>query len=259
MTIRALIVEDEPLAIDRLRTCLAYASELDLIGEARDGVTAVKMIDRFKPDLVFLDIQLPLLSGLDVLRSVQYSPAIIFTTAHNDYAVSAFEWGAFDYLLKPFDKERVALALSRFQERSGLSDGGTALADRLDTTESRGAIRRFFVKQRGVTIPIDAESIIAILAEGDYCRVHLEDESHLVHLPLREFENRLSPEHFRRVHRSALINIAKVVRIEASGRGANVIMQSGVIVPASRSGLTQLKDLVSLSLGDRFGSLTEKF
>ena len=85
MTIRALIVEDEPLAIDRLRSCLAYASELDLIGEARDGAAAVEMIDRFKPDLVFLDIQLPIFSGFDVLRSVEYRPAIIFTTAHNEY------------------------------------------------------------------------------------------------------------------------------------------------------------------------------
>ncbi|ADW71625.1 LytR/AlgR family response regulator transcription factor [Granulicella tundricola] len=243
MTIRALIVEDEPLAIDRLRSCLAYASELDLVGEARNGAAAVEMIDRFKPDLVFLDIQLPILSGFEVLRSVEYRPAVIFTTAHDEYAVPAFEWGAFDYLLKPFDKERVALALSRFQERSGLSDGGVALVERLDTMESKGALQRFFVKQRGVTIPVDSEHIVAILAEGDYCRVHLENENHLVHLPLREFENRLSSVLFRRVHRSALINIAKVVRIEASGRGANVSMQGGVTAPASRSGLAQLKSL----------------
>ncbi len=201
------------------------------------------MIGRFKPDLVFLDIQLPLLLGFDVLRSIEYNPAVIFTTAHNEYAVSAFEWGDFDYLLEPFDRERVALALSRFQERSGLSEGATALADRLDTTESEGVIRRFFVKQRGITVPVDVESIIAILAEGDYCRVQMEDESHFIHLPLREFENRLSPEHFRRVHRSALINIAKVVRIEAAGRVANVSMQGGLTVPASRSGLAQLKKL----------------
>ncbi len=243
MKIRALIVEDEPLAVDRLRACLAYASDLDLVGEARDGISAVEMIDRFKPDLVFLDIQLPLLSGFEVLRSVQHNPAIIFTTAHNEYAVPAFEWGAFDYLLKPFDKERVALALSRFGERSGLSDAGAALADRLDTTESKGAIQRFFVKSKGVTIPIDAERIIAILAEGDYCRVHLEHESHLVHLPLREFKNRLNPQTFRRVHRSALINIARVIRIEAAGRRANVSMQGGMVVPASRSGLAQLNIL----------------
>lgn len=243
MTIRALIVEDEPLAIDRLRTCLAYASEVDLIGEARDGQTAVAMIDRLEPDLVFLDIQLPAFSGFEVLRSAKCHPAVIFTTAHDEYAISAFEWGAFDYLLKPFAKERVALALNRFQERSRLPDNGAVIADRLEITESKGPIRRFFVKQRGLTIPIDAEKIVAILAEGDYCRVHLEGESHLVHLPLREFEHRLNPEHFRRVHRSALINTAMVLRIEGAGRGAHIFMRDGLLVSASRSGLGQLNDL----------------
>jgi two-component system LytT family response regulator len=243
MTIRALIVEDEPLAIDRLRACLSYLSDLEVIGEARDGATAVAQIDRFRPDLVFLDIQLPLLSGFDVLRSVVYRPAIIFTTAHNAYAVSAFEWGAFDYLVKPFDKERVAVAVCRYRQRSGLSDTGAALAERLDATESNTSIRRFFVKQRGVTIPIDTENIIAILAEGDYCRVHLQNENHLVHLPLREFARRLTSELFLRIHRSALINTSKVLQIAPAGRGAQVTMQTGLIVPASRPGAAQLKAL----------------
>ena len=206
MTIRALIVEDEPLAIDRLRVCLSYIDDLELVGEARDGSTAVGHINRFKPDLVFLDIQLPLLSGFEVLRSVQHCPAVIFTTAHNEYAVSAFEWGAFDYLLKPFDRERVALAFARFHERSGLADTGMTLADRLETAQTKGAIRRFFVKERGVSLPIHTEHITAILAEGDYCRVHVAGGTHLVHLPLREFEKRLAPEIFLRIHRSVLIN-----------------------------------------------------
>lgn len=241
LTIRALVVEDEPLAVDRLRACLSYACDLELVGEAKDGVTAVALIDRFKPDLVFLDVQLPLLSGFDVLRSVQHRPAVIFATAHNEYAVSAFEWGAFDYLLKPFDQERVALAIQRFVKRSGFSEDGEALAERLDTTENKGAIRRFFVKQKGVTIPVDAEAIVAIIAEGDYCRVHLDCESHLVHLPLREFEKRLTPNLFTRVHRSALVNTGKVIRIEAAGRGAQVTLQNGLVIPASRAGLAQLK------------------
>ncbi len=243
MTIRALIVEDEPLAIDRLRACLSYIDDLDLVGEARDGGIAVGQINRFKPDLVFLDIQLPSLSGFEVLRSVQHRPAVIFTTAHDEYAVSAFEWGAFDYLLKPFDKERVVLAFARFQKRFGLADTGTALAERLETAESKGAIRRFFVKEQGVAIPVDAEHITAILAEGDYCRVHVDGATHLIHLPLREFEKRLTPEIFLRIHRSVLINTRKVLRIDSAGRGAQVTMESGLIVAASRTGTTQLKSM----------------
>ncbi len=243
MTIRALIVEDEPLAIDRLRACLAYAEDVELIGEARDGQVAQNLIDRFQPDLVFLDIHLPLLSGFEVLRSICHRPAVIFTTAHNEYAVPAFEWGAFDYLLKPFDRERVALALTRYQQRSGLKDIGETLAERIDTTESRGRLRRFFVKQRGVALPIDTEQIIAIIAEGDYCRVHLTDESHLVHLPLRDFEARLNPDLFRRIHRSALVNTAKIERVEAIGRGAQVTMRNGLQIGASRAGAAELKRL----------------
>jgi two-component system LytT family response regulator len=243
MTVRAVIIEDEPLAIDRLRGCLSYMDNLDLVGEARDGEAAIVLIDRVQPDLVFLDIQLPLCSGFEVLRSVRHRPAVIFTTAHNEYAVSAFEWGAFDYLLKPFDKERVALAIARFGERSGLGDADTAIAERLETTESKGSIRRFFVKQRGVAIPIDVQSITAILAEGDYCRVYLASDSHLVHLPLREFEARLAPDLFLRVHRSVLINTTKVLRIDTAGRGAQVTMDTGLVVTASRTGSAQLKTL----------------
>ena len=247
MTIRALIVEDEPLAIDRLRSCLAYVDALELIGEARDGETATTLIDRLQPDLVFLDIQLPLRTGFEVLRCCRHRPAVIFTTAHNEYAVSAFEWGAFDYLLKPFGKERVRTAIERFEQRSGFSDNpadnGAALAERLETAESRGALRRFFVKQHGVTVPVEVDSIFAILAEGDYCRVHVEAKSHLVHLPLREFERRLAREDFLRVHRSALINAGRVVRIEPVGRGAQVTLGNGVVVPASRAGVAKLKML----------------
>ena len=243
MTIRTLIVEDEPLAIDRLRACLSYAEDVELVGEAREGQAAQALIDKLQPDLVFLDIQLPLLSGFEVLRTVSYRPAVIFTTAHNEYAVSAFEWGAFDYLLKPFDRERVALALKRFRQRSGLKDSGDIMAERIDTTESHGLLSRFFVKQRGVALPIDVENIVAIIAEGDYCRVHLANESHLVHLPLRDFEARLTPELFRRIHRSALVNTAKIQKVEAAGRGARVTTVNGLKVSASRAGLSELKDL----------------
>lgn len=243
MTIRTVIVEDEGLAIDRLRACLSYLEDVEVTGEARDGQAARDLIDRLQPDLVFLDIQLPVLSGFEVLRCISHRPAVIFTTAHNEYAVSAFEWGAFDYLLKPFDRERVALALSRFQDRRGLRDAGTAIAERLDTTESQGQLRRFFVKQRGIAVPIDTERIVAILAEGDYCRVHLADESHLVHLPLRDFEARLPSEAFRRIHRSALINTGRIKRIETNGRGAQVTMENGLVVGASRAGSAELKSL----------------
>lgn len=243
MNIRALIVEDEPLAIDRLRTCLAFAEDIDVVGEAHDGRTAIDLIDYLAPDLIFLDVQMPLYSGFEVLRSIARKPGVIFTTAHNEYAVPAFEWGAFDYLLKPFDRERVKLALDRYRQRSGVCEAEPEYAERLQTTESRGLLQRFFVKHRGVALPVAVEEILAIIAEGDYCRVCTGAENHLVHLPLREFEQRLSPERFRRVHRSALIQIDLIQRIEPAGRGAILHMAGGLKVPASRTGLGQLRSL----------------
>jgi two-component system LytT family response regulator len=241
--IRAAIVEDEPLAIDRLRSALALHADVELVGEAPDGPSAVAMIDVYQPSLLFLDIRLPGFTGFDVLRRVRSTIPVIFTTAHDEYAVHAFEWGAFDYLVKPFDNQRVGIALDRFRQRSGATETEPEIIERLRTTESSGILHRFFVRHRGVAIPIATEDIVAILAEGDYCRVHLAHVSHLVHLPLREFESRLDTEHFRRVHRSAIVHLKHVRKIENVGRTANVLLTGNLAVTASRSGLTQLRDL----------------
>ena len=244
MNIRAIIVEDEPLAIDRLRMCLAFSEDVDVIGEAHNGGTAIELIDSLAPDLIFLDVQMPSCSGFEVLRSIARKPGVIFTTAHTEYAVPAFEWGAFDYLLKPFDRERTKLALDRYRQRSGIGEAEPEYVDRLQAIENKGLpLQRFFVKHRGAALPVMVDEILAIIAEGDYCRVCTGTVNHLVHLPLREFEQRLSPERFRRVHRSALIRIDRIQRIEAAGRGAILHMEGGIKVPVSRSGLGHLRSL----------------
>jgi two-component system LytT family response regulator len=241
--IRAVIVEDEPLAVDRLRFALSVHADVELVGEAQDGPTAVTVIDLYRPSLVFLDIRLPGFSGFDVLRRLQPTIPVIFTTAHDEYAVHAFEWGAFDYLVKPFDNQRVAVALDRFRQRTGVAEIEPEVIERLQTAESNGILQRFFVRHRGVAVPIATADIIAIVAEGDYCRVHLRQASHLVHIPLREFESRLDFEDFRRVHRSAIVNLKHVLQVENAGRTATVSLTGNLAVTASRSGLAQLRDL----------------
>jgi two-component system, LytTR family, response regulator len=241
--IRTAIVEDEPLAVDRLRSALASHVDVELVGEAQDGLAAVSLLDTYRPSLVFLDVRLPGFSGLEVLRRTCCKPAVIFTTAHDEYAVHAFEWGAFDYLVKPFDHGRVAVALDRYRHRSGASDAETEVVERLHTAESHGLLQRFFVRHRGVAIPVATDDIIAILAEGDYCRVHVAQSSYLVHLPLREFERRLDPQHFRRIHRSAIVQLKHVRQVEGSGRGASLLLTGGITVAASRAGATQLREL----------------
>ncbi len=241
--IRTLIVEDEPLAIDRLRFALALHEDIEVIGACQDGLNALAEINRLRPSLIFLDVHLPGLSGLEVLHRAQMAPPVIFTTAHDEYAINAFEWGAFDYLMKPFDNERVAVALERFRQRSGVPEPEPQILERLHATEGSGPLQRFFVRHRGVAVPITTADIIAITAEGDYCRVHLLVHSHLVHLPLREFKRRLDPARFRRVHRSAIVNTDHVLKIENIGRTATLSLSGDLAVTASRAGVAQLRDL----------------
>jgi two-component system, LytTR family, response regulator len=243
MTLRAVIVEDEPLAIDRLRSCLAYEETIEVAGEAQDGWRAVTLIDRTMPDVVFLDVRLPGCSGFDVLKRLTRTPAIIFTTAHDEYAVHAFEWGAFDYLLKPFDQKRVHLAVQRLVERHRLIPTEDLLEDRLRSTQETSKLSRFFVRHQGTVLPVDTEEIISITAEDDYSAVHLNGRTHLVYLPLREFAQRLDPSHFLRVHRSAIVNLKKVDRMELRDRRMLIYLDDGSTVMASRAGVQALRAL----------------
>ena len=251
MKIRALIVEDELLALDRLRDCLVPEEGIEIVGEARDGQSAVERIDALSPDLLFLDVQLPLLSGFDVLRAAKRKPAVIFTTAHDQYAVHAFEWGAFDYLVKPFERERVRLALERYAQRSRLAEIEPLIEERLSTGSAGVPLQRFFVKHRGVVVPVEVGEIVSILAEDDYSAVHVSGtlsgqvrgKVHLVHLPLREFARRLDARVFRRVHRSAIVNVGCILSMEAAGRGALLRMSDGSVITVSRSGAQSLRDL----------------
>lgn len=239
--IRTVIVEDEPLALDRLRACLAFQDDVEVVGDAADGLAAVSVLDEMQPALLFLDVRLPAFSGFEVLRRVARKPSVIFTTAHDEYAVHAFEWGAFDYMLKPFECARVALALDRYRSRGGVGRPEQEIIARLETTESKGVLERFFVKERGLAVPVAVDTIEAIIAEGDYCRVHTTRSSHLIHLPLKEFERRLDTAHFRRVHRSAIVRLDCIIRIEPVGRGAYLQLAGGLKVTASRLGLAKLR------------------
>jgi DNA-binding LytR/AlgR family response regulator len=242
--IRVLIVEDEPLALSRLRSALALHEDIELVGEATNGPSAVQAISTLDPSLLFLDVRLPGFSGLEVLRNSKRSVSVIFTTAHDEYAVHAFEWGAFDYLLKPFDDARVARALERYRTRSRTDAPETQMIERLDVAESSEFLEQFFVKRNGVTIPVRTSDIESIAAEGDYCRVYVEQTNHLVHVPMREFERRLDSSRFVRIHRSTIIQVSRIVRIEALGRGALLHLKSGMTTAASRAGSSLLRERI---------------
>lgn len=248
MIIRTLIVEDEPKARDMLREFAAGLPWLDVIGEAGDGRTAVRIIDELRPDLLFLDVQIPELSGLEVLERIEHGPEIIFTTAYEQYAVTAFELGALDYLLKPFGKRRFNQAMERVRRRyfephevvKGLPSRDRALAALGQV--STQPIERFFVRDsRGRILQLSAHDITHLTAADDYVEVHASGSSYLVNLTMNQLERRLDPRCFQRVHRSHIVNLNHVRSIESVKPRLILLMSDGSKVPVSRTGAEAIK------------------
>ena len=249
MTIRALVVEDEPLARQTVRDFLAGEDWLELVGEAADGCTAVRLIDELRPDLVFMDVQMPGLTGLQVLERARHDPAVIFTTAHDAYAVPAFELEALDYLLKPFGRERFRRALERVRRQvlgaEARASDAPPVRERLAAAlGARVPLARLFVRDRGRVVPLRAADITRLEADDDYVSVHAGGKSYLVHLTLNEFAAKLDPARFRRVHRSHVVNLDHVLTIEPFDRRLLLRMRDGAEILASRSGSQLLRDLI---------------
>jgi two-component system LytT family response regulator len=251
--VRALIVEDEPLARRTLREILADVPWVECIGEAETGTRAVQMIDTLTPDLVFLDIEMPELTGLQVLDRISHEPAVIFTTAYDRYAVSAFELEALDYLLKPFGRERCLAALERARRalpssgRGGRGEAGASppLVERARSVMMEsGPVTRLFVRDRDRIVPIAATEIERLEAADDYVEVHTRARSYLVYLTLNDFERRLDPERFIRVHRAHIVNLDFVKQlVPFDGSRMQVEMRDGAKILASRTRSKELRQL----------------
>ena len=239
----AVVVDDDALARGRLRDLADEVPLVTVIGEASDGGSAVRVVDELRPDIVFLDIEMPSASGLEVVRRLTHTPVIVFTTAYDQYAVTAFELSAADYLLKPFGPERFREAV----ERALLALGKTPavrLDERLeDTLGSEPRITRLFLRERDSILPVPVERISRFEADGDYVLVHTQDREHLVRLRLQDLETRLG-ERFLRVHRSHLVNLDHV-RLFEHHEDARlvVVMSDGTRILASRARSRELRRL----------------
>lgn len=228
---RAVIVDDEPLARRRLRELLNGFRDVTCVGEAVDATSAVAAIDGLAPDLVFLDVQMPNGSGLDVLRRIRSEPAVIFTTAHDRYAVTAFELQAVDYLLKPFGRERLARALER------VARGTQGAVARVHAALSDGdrPVERILVRDRGHIVPIAVRDIVRLEADDDYTAVYAGGKRYLVYLPLKEFERRLDGARHVRIHRSHVVNLDHVVQMTpVEGGRLELRLTDGTLLPVSR-------------------------
>ncbi len=254
--IRALVVDDEPLARQRLRQLLGQEADVELVGECANGVEAVEAIHDKGPDLVFLDVQMPELGGFGVVEAVgaDRMPPTLFVTAFDRHAVQAFEVNALDYLLKPFDEERFQKAMTRFRDwrahhetaapeaAPGLQVQLQALLDQL---AGGRYLERVMVKSGDRHLLLKVDEIQWVEAEDNYVRLHVDGTSHLLRQTLARFSERLDPKLFRRIHRSSLVNLDHVVELQPWFSGDHmVIMRDGTKLTLSRTFKEQFKDLL---------------
>ena len=243
MKVATFVVDDEPIARAGLRAMLGAFDWIEVIGEAADGESAVQAIDALRPELVFLDVQMPGLFGTDVLRRLDRRPFVIFTTAFSEHAVSAFELGAVDYLLKPFGPRRLAAAMERVRSAIGEPVSVDAV-ERLSGALAGGPISRLFVRVGGALVPLPVERVSWFEADGDYVIAHAGDTRHVLHLALGRLDARLDPRRFTRVHRAHIVNLEHVraFRRDASGN-LEAELLDGARVPVSRARAQELRSL----------------
>lgn len=233
--VRVLIADDEPLARAGLRHLLQGIDWLACVGEAGDGPAVVAAVQRLQPELILLDIEMPGYSGIDALRQLAPPlPRIVFTTAHAEHAVTAFELGALDYLLKPFGAARLNAALDRV--RSAMRESQPPALDRYGEMSGDGPMRRLFVRSGRSIQPIPVADVHRFEAVGDYVTAYTSGGEHLLHLALGGLEARLDPQQFARIHRAHLVNLDQVTRFrrELDGR-LTAVLKNGVELPVSKS------------------------
>jgi two-component system LytT family response regulator len=238
---RALIVDDEPLARKKIRRMLSGESDITVVGECADGPSAVSAIINLNPDLVFLDVQMPEMDGLEVVRAVgpRRLPALVFVTAFDTYALQAFETEALDYLLKPFDPMRFRETLQRVRRRLG-GQGGEEFSEQIRQLANRFGseskyLQRLVVKTGERVLLLNIGEVDWLEAAGNYVCVHAGKQSHIVRDSLAHLESRLDPAHFARIHRSTVVNLDRIRELRPHWHGDyKIILQSGQVLPLSR-------------------------
>lgn len=249
---RTLIVDDMLLARKRLRRVLSKDSEIEIVGECADGKEAVEAVRELKPDLMFLDVQMPETDGFQAVAEigVENAPVTVFVTAFDHFALRAFEVHALDYLLKPFDVERLKKTVERAKELIRNRETDNPADKRLiallkDIKNEPKYLKRLTVRSRGKTVFVAVDDIDYIEAEGNYLSVQTGKEAHLIRSAMHQFENRLDPEKFARIHRSTIINIDRVKEMHPLFNGdQSVIMKNGKELVLSRNYRDRLKDLL---------------
>lgn len=246
--IKALLIDDEPLARDIIREYLQHHPQIEIAQECNDGFEGVKAIMQHQPELIFLDIQMPKISGFEMLELIEQPPAVIFTTAFDEYAIKAFENNAVDYLLKPFSRERFDKAIGKWMEQrnSPAQKSGTeSLLQSAATLPQQS--RRIVVKIAGRIRIIPIEEVHYLEASDDYVKIHTKDGSFIKNRTMSNFEQLLDVHQFVRCHRSYMVNVQFITRIDPYEKESFLaILRSGEKVPVSKTGYGRLKTVLGL-------------
>ncbi|MDB5229952.1 MAG: two component transcriptional regulator, LytTR family [Chitinophagaceae bacterium] len=245
--IKAILIDDEPLARSIVKEYLQGHPDITIMQECNDGFEGIKAIMQHQPDLIFLDIQMPKINGFEMLELVEQPPAVIFTTAFDEYAIRAFETHAVDYLLKPFSKDRFDKAIEKWK-------GQQQPAAQKQTTEFLNAVtdipfqsERVVVKIAGKIRIIPVQDIFYIEAADDYVKLHTKDGAFLKNKTMSFFENSLDAQQFVRVHRSYILNVIQITRIDPYEKESHVaVLKTGVQVPVSKAGYSKLREVLGL-------------
>lgn len=244
---KVIIIDDEPLARSMVKEYLQKHPQLELIEECNDGFEGLKAIQQHQPDLVFLDIQMPKINGFEMLELLEQPPPVIFATAFDEYAIKAFEAHAVDYLLKPFNQDRFDKAIAKWAEtvKPNLEKN---TQDLLETaSQSPAQSNRIVVKNGSKIKIIPVHEVLYLEAADDYVKVHTGEGYFLKNKTMTHFEQVLDGHHFVRSHRSYIVNVQQITRIDPYEKDNHVaVLRSGIKVPVSRSGYMKLREVLGL-------------
>ncbi|MBA4408210.1 MAG: LytTR family transcriptional regulator DNA-binding domain-containing protein [Bacteroidota bacterium] len=246
--LQTLIIEDEELARNLLRSYLKDHPDIEVIGECENGFDGVKAINEKKPDLVFLDIQMPKITGFEMIELLDYKPQIIFTTAYDQYALKAFELNAVDYLLKPFSKDRMLAAIEKVQHRilSG-EDSSEKLEELTNLHPGQEFIDRVVVKDRHKIHIITVDKIRYIESLDDYVMIYTHEGRHMKQKTMKYFENNLDPKNFIRIHRSYIVQVDNIAEIQQYEKESYIVIlkdKDKTKLKVSKTGYKKIKEVL---------------
>jgi len=248
MKIRTFLADDEDNARNLVRTFLQTYPQIEIVGEASDGLSCVKMVNDLKPDLLFLDIQMPRLTGFEVLELLVHKPMVVFATAYDQFAVKAFEASALDYLLKPFGRERFAASMQKVMNQLNDNEkpiAQTSVVEKI-AQNLEEPLHRIVLKKGADIVVLAIDDVLYLEADGDYVHIHTAEGRFLKEATLNSFEKRLNASQFVRIHRSRIANINYIKKVEQMEKDSFIVVLKGnVQIRASQSGYRLLRSILN--------------